>query len=98
MVFIRPTILRSKADGDRMTARRYDYVRDMQLARNPDIEPSIDELLRDYMGAVPPASPDMGPNDVLMGATDRIERPVTGAVQPVEVPPSNLPVNNGGQQ
>ena len=98
MVFIRPTILRSKADGDRMTARRYDYVRDMQLARNPDIEPSIDELLRDYMGAVPPASPDMGPNDVLMGATDRIERPVSGAVQSVEVPPSNVPVNNGGQQ
>ena len=43
MVFIRPTILRSREDGDRLTARRYDYVRDMQQTRNPDAEPSIDE-------------------------------------------------------
>ena len=99
MVFIRPTVLRTRADGDRMTARRYDYVRDMQLARNPDIEPSIDELLRDYMGTVPPASPDVGPNDVLIGATDQLERPTnTGPLQPAEVPPSNISTTNGGGQ
>ena len=99
MVFIRPTILRSKADGDVMTARRYDYVRDMQLARNPDIEPSIDELLRDYMGTVPPTSPDVGPGDVVLGATDQLQRPATGApLQPVEVPPSNVSTTNGGGQ
>lgn len=91
MVFIRPTILRSKADGDRLTARRYDYVRGMQQARNPDIEPSIDELLRDYMGAVPPIAPEAGPNDVVVGATNVLERPTSnGALQPADIPPSNI--------
>lgn len=99
MVFIRPTILRTKADGDMLTARRYGYVRDMQLARNPDIEPSIDELLRDYMGAAPPVSADVGPNDVVVGATDRLERAATGGpLQPTEVPPSNISTTNGGGQ
>lgn len=99
MVFIRPTILRSKADGDRLTARRYDYVRGMQLARNPDVEPSIDELLRDYMGAVPPIAPVAGPNDVVVGATDTLERSTNdGALQPADVPPSNINQTGGGGQ
>lgn len=97
MVFIRPTILRNRADGDAMTARRYDYVRGMQLARNPDSEPSIDELLRDYMGATPPVAPAVGPKDTLIGATDRLERPATEQVQPIEVPPSAVSTTNGGQ-
>lgn len=97
MVFIRPTILRSKADGDRLTARRYDYVRAMQQARNPDIEPSIDELLRDYMGAVPPIAPEAGPNDVVVGATNVLERPTSnGALQPADIPPSNIIQTDGG--
>lgn len=97
MVFIRPTILRSKADGDRLTARRYDYVRGMQQARNPDIEPSIDELLRDYMGAVPPIGPEAGPNDVVVGATNVLERPTSnGALQPADIPPSNIIQTDGG--
>ncbi len=99
MVFIRPTILRSRADGDVMTARRYDYVRGMQLARNPDIEPSIDELLRDYMGAVPPVTANVGAGDIMIGATDKLERPATGGpLQPAEVPPSNISTTNGGGQ
>jgi general secretion pathway protein D len=99
MVFIRPTILRNRADGDALTARRYGYVRSMQQARNPDIEPSIDELLRDYMGAVPPVAPAVGPNDVIVGATDRLERPTSGeALQPAEVPPSNISNSNGTGQ
>lgn len=98
MVFIRPTVLRSRADGDRLTARRYDYVRNMQRSRNPDIEPSIDELLRDYMGAVPPAAPDARPGDVVMGATSQLDRPMTGGLlQPAEVPPSNVSTINGGK-
>ena len=89
MVFIRPTILRSREDGDRLTARRYDYVRDMQLTRNPDAEPSIDELLRDYMGAVPPVAPDVRTNDIMIGADGKLTRPQTGgALQPAEVPAS----------
>ncbi len=89
MVFIRPTILRSREDGDRLTARRYDYVRDMQLTRNPDAEPSIDELLRDYMGTVPPIVPDVRANDIMIGADGNLTRPQTGGpLQPAEVPAS----------
>lgn len=89
MVFIRPTILRSREDGDRLTARRYDYVRDMQLTRNPDAEPSIDELLRDYMGAVPPVAPDVRTNDIMIGADGKLKRPQTGgALQSADVPAS----------
>ncbi len=99
MVFIRPTILRSRADGDVMTARRYDYVRGMQLARNPDAEPSIDELLRDYMGAVPPVSPDAGPGDVVVAAPRPPEPvPAGGPLQSVEVPPSTISTTNGSGQ
>ena len=89
MVFIRPTILRSREDGDRLTARRYDYVREMQLTRNPDAEPSIDELLRDYMGATPPVAPDVRTNDIMIGADGNLTRPQTGGpLQPADVPAS----------
>lgn len=99
MVFIRPTILRSRADGDRLTAQRYQYVRDMQQLRNPDVEPSIDELMRDYMGAVPPVSTNIGPGDVLLGATDQLERPpMTGPLKSAEVPASSVPATNGDQR
>lgn len=61
MVFIRPTILKTAADAQALAARRYKTVRDQQLTQNPDIEPSIDELLRDYMGIEPPLAPNMPP-------------------------------------
>ena len=97
MVFIRPTILRNRADGDAVTARRYGYIRDMQLARNPDREPSIDELLRDYMGAVAPVAPKVGPDDVVLGATDTLARPPSGGpLQPSDPPPSDVSSTNGG--
>ena len=54
VVFIRPTILRSAADARQVAERRYGYVRAQQLEQRPMQEPSIDELVRDYMGAVPP--------------------------------------------
>ncbi len=54
MVFIRPTILRSSADARAMTERRYGYIRGMQYQQNPNEEPTIDELVREYMGMVPP--------------------------------------------
>ena len=92
MVFIRPTILRSKEDAQRLTQQRYGYVRDMQLARNPDQEPSIDELVHDYMGAEPPAAvtqasdavvqPSAAPAQVIeptMRQSSGVVRPVDGA-------------------
>jgi general secretion pathway protein D len=63
MVFIRPTIIGSTEDGRRLTAQRYGYIRAQQLLKNPDSEPSIDELVRDYMGAVPPGADQPKPND-----------------------------------
>ena len=57
MVFIRPTILRSAADARAMTDRRYGYVRARQYLQNPQAEPSLDELVREYMGATPPGAP-----------------------------------------
>jgi general secretion pathway protein D len=54
MVFIRPTIMRSAADARSMTERRYGYIRDQQYLQDPDREPTIDELVREYLGAAPP--------------------------------------------
>jgi general secretion pathway protein D len=54
MVFIRPTILRSSANSRELAERRYGYVRAQQLQQKPKEEPSIDELVREYMGAAPP--------------------------------------------
>lgn len=80
-VFIRPTVIRSRADGDIYTARRYDYVRGLQLERNPDLEPSIDQLFRDYMGAPLPVAPTLRPGDILVGASADRSRPEDGAIQ-----------------
>lgn len=95
MVFIRPTILRSKEDARKLTQQRYGYVRSMQLQRNPDIEPSIDELVRDYMGAAPPiAAPPPGDAVVEPAAAappQLIEPEVrrsSGVVRPVDIPAS----------
>lgn len=93
MVFIRPTILRSKEDAQRLTQQRYGYVRGMQLKRNPDMEPTIDELVRDYMGATPPVAaqpgdavvqPDAAPAQVIEPSV----RQSSGVVRPVEIPAS----------
>jgi len=54
MIFIRPTVLRSPEDTQRVTSQRYGYLRLQQGQQNPVDEPSIDELVRDYMGAAPP--------------------------------------------
>src|SRR3546814_750882 len=61
MVFIRPTILKSREDNAALTARRYGYLRDFQLQRNPDQEPAIDALLPAYLGATPPSPPTPPP-------------------------------------
>ena len=84
MVFIRPTIVRSSADARALTAQRYGYIRGEQLRRNPDEEPSLDALVRDYMGAIPPNVIEVQPNDVhYQGYV-----PTPGAVRPVDLPQS----------
>jgi general secretion pathway protein D len=58
MVFIRPTIIRSPADAQTLAADRWGYMRQQQLENAPGVEPSLDEMLRDYMRAQPPVAPD----------------------------------------
>lgn len=111
MVFIRPTILRNAADARALAARRYGFVREAQREYNGEKggEPSIDALVREYMGALPPAPLPQGQavQDVVMtpdGQQKAIEQ--KSAIQPVDIPPSNgkitpLPksslANDGGQ-
>jgi len=89
MVFIRPTILRNREDNAALTARRYGYIRDFQLRRNPDEEPAIDTLVRDYMGTTPPIPTAPTASDVTVGPVDLPAlRGQGGAVVPADVPPS----------
>lgn len=90
MVFIRPTILRTAADAQRLAERRYGYVRGQQLIANPDVEPSIDELLRDYMGIAPPipvAAPAATTDNAVPAPPQIIESRSTQIVRPVQAEP-----------
>ena len=62
MVFIRPTILRSAEEARALTEQRYGYLRAQQMYGAPDREPSIDTLVRDYMGAIPPGAIPLPPD------------------------------------
>jgi general secretion pathway protein D len=91
MVFIRPTILRSPEDARSMTERRYGYIRGMQYRQNPDEEPSIDELVREYMGILPP-DPAPAPPPPLDPATYApLARPGDAVVTPPAAPPAGTP-------
>ena len=54
MVFIRPTIIRTREEARALSAQRYGYIRGRQIQHNPNVEPSLDSLVRDYLGTVPP--------------------------------------------
>jgi len=74
MVFIRPTIVRSAAEARAIAEQRYGYARREQLIDRPDREPTLDELVRDYLGTVPPAvAPLPG---------DQVIQPLPAPVQP----------------
>ncbi|KTE22654.1 type II secretion system protein GspD [Sphingopyxis sp. H050] len=89
MVFIRPTVLRNREDNAALTARRYGYIRDFQLQRNPDEEPAIDTLVRDYLGAVPPVPTEATAADITVGPVNLPElRGPDGKVISTDVPPS----------
>ena len=79
MVFIRPTIIRSPADAQALAADRWGYMRQQQLNNDPSIEPSLDEMLREYMRTQPPVTPD-----------DTITAPV-GEVIAAPLPPVDQP-------
>ncbi len=58
MVFIRPTIVRTAADAQRLSAERYDYIRDAEAAQGGSETTSLDVLVRDYLRTAPPVRPD----------------------------------------
>ncbi|MES2834705.1 MAG: type II secretion system secretin GspD [Pseudomonadota bacterium] len=60
VIFIRPTIVRSPEDAQRLSAQRWDYARRQQIAADPASEPSLDALLRDYIRTQPPVAPQPG--------------------------------------
>ena len=84
MVFIRPTILRTAEDVQAMSARRYNYVRGHQIIASPNREPTLDEIVRDYLGTVPPVAPEgPGPRDQVIIPT---ALPSPPPEQPEEIP------------
>jgi len=60
MVFIRPTIVRSRDDAQALAADRWGYMRRRQSQAAPGVEPSLDEMLRDYMRDQAPVATDRG--------------------------------------
>jgi len=89
MVFIRPTILRNAADRQALAARRYGTVRDAQTTFDPKREPSIDELIVDYMGASLPSAPSAQVAVVAPGDTLIRPRATPGPLEQSELPPSS---------
>ena len=93
MVFIRPTILRSPGDAQRLAAQRYGYIRGEQIRYGkPGEEPGIDELVTDYMGTTAPAAPPASAAPA--GQPEIIVPKVTTSrqvIRPVPVPPSAKP-------
>ncbi|GGB57647.1 type II secretion system secretin GspD [Blastomonas aquatica] len=85
MVFIRPTILRTAEDAQAIAARRYNYVRAAQVEFNPKVEPSIDAIVRDYLGANVPVAPPIGPNDQVILPR---AMPNSGPLDSTTLPPS----------
>lgn len=55
MIFIRPTIVRTQADADLVTANRWDNIRDMQTMREGFSR--LDALAWDYLRTPPPFRP-----------------------------------------
>lgn len=87
MVFIRPTILRSAADREALTARRYGIIREAQVAFDPKVEPTIDDLILDYIGAPLPVAPVAG--GVSPGDTVIMPRATPSNIPSAELPPSD---------
>lgn len=91
MVFIRPTILKDPDDARRFSSSRYGYIRGRQLTQNPDEEPSLDVLVRDYLGTVPPSAGPRAGDEIIYapGAEPPVPATPQDEVAPVDVPASS---------
>ncbi len=54
MIFLRPRIIRSREDAQKVTAPRYRTIRDAQVSRGDTGVSPIEEVVRDYLGTIPP--------------------------------------------
>jgi general secretion pathway protein D len=54
MVFIKPTIVRDRADSEALTARNYRYIRAEALLREDEDAASLDRFIQDVLGSEPP--------------------------------------------
>ncbi len=93
MVFIRPTILKDPNDARRFSSSRYGYIRDRQLARNPDQEPSLDALVRDYLGTVPPSVPSRPDDQIIYAPGDMPAVRDSGMIEQAPLPASETSGN-----
>src|SRR3546814_11761187 len=73
-----------------MTQRRYGYMRDQQLAQNPGVEPSLDALVRNYMGAVPPIPPGTPETGTVIRPQQVMTVP--GGAPATSAPPAVVPI------
>lgn len=87
MVFIRPTIIDGPSDAAAMTAQRYNYIRNQQLLRNPEAEPEIDLLVRDYLGTTPPVAAPRNDDVIITGQAELRTPP--GPVIETDIPPAS---------
>lgn len=53
MVFIRPTVIRSEADMRAVTSNRYDYIRNRQIANDPQGSSSLEAIVEMMMADTP---------------------------------------------
>jgi general secretion pathway protein D len=78
MVFIRPTIIRSAADAQRVTGERYQYINAEQARREGSAETSLDALVRDYLRTAPPGQAPPAPPPAAPPAPDAPDAPTPG--------------------
>lgn len=91
MVFIRPTILSSAEDRRAVMERRYGYIRARQYLADPDREPGIDTLVRQYLGVAPPGRPPSNPPAVDPSIIVPEVSTSTTTIRPVQVPEAEEP-------
>lgn len=91
MVFIRPTILSSAEDRRAVMERRYGYIRARQFLADPEREPGIDTLVRQYLGVTPPGRPPATPPPVDPSIIVPEVSTSTSTVRPVSEPEEPQP-------
>lgn len=74
-------------EAQALAERRYNYVRAQQRLMRPDEEPSIDQLVRDYMDTTPPSTDPGTPSDPSQpGAPQVIEPRMRESTERIQLP------------